>query len=263
MKFNKTLSIFELQKKSANIKRDKIISIILGVFLLIFTFALSYFKYLPYKTHIFIIYIIIMSTFVLFSIRIPNLSSYEEIRHNLAKSIEFLEEGNYDKSKHNLNEIAINLESLLEDLETIDILSDFRYVLNDFLLKLKLDIYPNISDIERKEEFLLTLIDIQKALTNNNQTDLMRLTQNLTDENNIDIELPYEKPNLLSKFLKLLLNNNMLKYGIKFILIFFITSYVFILIGNHVLPYFSLTPDNTSFIGFLTISFLFTNKFTN
>lgn len=265
MKSKNTQSIAELIEKYNKIKRSEKIVMILAILsfilLLILTFTSSSIKYLFLNIYLMPLLFLIFISFLYYFITLPDLSSYERIRYNLTKSIEFLKSENYSKTEYHLNKIAINLEYLLEELEGIDILCDFRNVLDNFLLKLKLDVYPNISNAEKSEELTKLLRDLQKALIDQNQINLARLSKNLIDENPRNIELPYEKPNKIDKFLKLIVNNDQVKFIIKFIVAFIIITSLIIVVGNEALQFFNIEPNMFSMFGFIAFGWKFTDKF--
>lgn len=266
MKSKKTMSITEIQDKYEKTVKYRRLLIIVGSISIILTIILLIVNASPeltdYRKYVPIPFFVSFLLFLSIAFKIPNMSTYEEMRYHLSKLIENLNIKNYKKSEYYLDKLAFNLDLFLEELEDIFLLNYVREFAQNFLFMLKYDIFPDISNKDKIGGFLTNLENIENALSNEDFTFLIHITNNLKNEKLMrdKITFPYEKPSLFNH-IATIFTNIINYYPIKYFIVYICILSLLSGIGYYFSTRLSfLTFDSGLIAALLVVSTVFTEK---
>lgn len=208
----------------------------------------------------------ILSSFVAGFILInylPYLSEYDYMRYHLKKLIEFSDGGYIKKSNKHINKLAYHISEFNSKLEDIFLLRDTKQTLDDFLVLLRSQNHPNLTESDLKS-YSYILRDIDFAM---DAKDTKLLNETLVpfiedkESQQSHYLFSYETPSISERFTKgimhLIRNHKIVNYSVKFSVVLFVLVALVYLLS----PKISfLELDSPTFVGLLLVTHGFANK---
>lgn len=152
----------------------------------------------------------------------PYLSKYDLIRYHLKKLIESSKSGHTKKFKKHINKLAYYIFEFNSELENIFLLSSTKQILDKFLILLRYQIDPRLTESDIKS-YSNTLEEIYTAMDTKNIKFLNETLVTFIEENKFQksaVLLSYETPSISERITKktvhLIKNNKSVNFIVKF-----------------------------------------------